>query len=215
MRVHAFIDAHAGSANGNGTADRRLRPIQPRQPTRAARNFRFYDNRQKYLLFVTTCGEKWAIAQRVGMELATSIHVRRRCACSTPAWATAPCCRAPCAPCTTGFPPCRSTSSARRSASRTCAWFWKRCQTGSIEHPATVLVMTNLYYAEAPWLKPQFGDRRHQPGLARTGADRQHRARLRNADHRAEQLPQRALACPRRPQRQPGLRKARRAGDLS
>ena len=26
--------------------------------------FRFYDNRQKYLLFVNTCSEKWVVAQR-------------------------------------------------------------------------------------------------------------------------------------------------------
>src|SRR5580700_52699 len=26
------------------------------------RNFRFFDNRQKYLLFVNTCSEKWVIA---------------------------------------------------------------------------------------------------------------------------------------------------------
>ncbi|MEK9684757.1 MAG: hypothetical protein VW226_09420 [Rhodospirillaceae bacterium] len=32
-------------------------------------HFRFYDNRQKYLLFVNTCSEKWAIANRVGIEL--------------------------------------------------------------------------------------------------------------------------------------------------
>jgi hypothetical protein len=31
--------------------------------------FRFYDNRQKYLLFVNTCSEKWVVAQRVAMEL--------------------------------------------------------------------------------------------------------------------------------------------------
>src|SRR6476660_1783136 len=37
------------------------------------RNFRFFDNRQKYLLFVNTCSEKWEIASRVGLELA-SIH---------------------------------------------------------------------------------------------------------------------------------------------
>src|ERR1700756_3607617 len=37
--------------------------------------FRFYDNRQKYLLFVNTCSEKWVVAQRVGMELA-NIHPR-------------------------------------------------------------------------------------------------------------------------------------------
>ena len=34
------------------------------------RRFRFFDNREKYLLFVTTCGEKWSIAERVGQELA-------------------------------------------------------------------------------------------------------------------------------------------------
>ena len=37
------------------------------------RNFRFFDNRQKYLLFVNTCSEKWVVANRVTMELA-NIH---------------------------------------------------------------------------------------------------------------------------------------------
>ena len=37
--------------------------------TSAARNFRFFDNRQKYLLFVNTCSEKWLISKRVAMEL--------------------------------------------------------------------------------------------------------------------------------------------------
>src|SRR6187455_1842507 len=32
-------------------------------------NFRFYDNRQKYLMLVNTCSEKWVIAQRVAKEL--------------------------------------------------------------------------------------------------------------------------------------------------
>lgn len=31
--------------------------------------FRFYDNREKYLLFVTTCSEKSAVAERIGAEL--------------------------------------------------------------------------------------------------------------------------------------------------
>ena len=30
---------------------------------------RFYDSREKYLLFVTTTDEKWAIAQRINEEL--------------------------------------------------------------------------------------------------------------------------------------------------
>src|SRR3569832_953566 len=39
------------------------------------RNFRFFDNRQKYLLFVNTCSEKWEVALRVSLELG-NIHPR-------------------------------------------------------------------------------------------------------------------------------------------
>src|SRR5262249_18504172 len=39
------------------------------------RNFRFFDNRQKYLLFVNTCSEKWVVAHRVSLELA-NVHPR-------------------------------------------------------------------------------------------------------------------------------------------
>ena len=35
----------------------------------ADRNFRFFDNRQKYLLFINTCNEKDKIGERVGLEL--------------------------------------------------------------------------------------------------------------------------------------------------
>ena len=31
--------------------------------------FRFFDNRQKYLLFVNTCSEKWVIGERITREL--------------------------------------------------------------------------------------------------------------------------------------------------
>ena len=33
------------------------------------RHFRFFDNREKYLLFVTTCSEKSVVAERIGQEL--------------------------------------------------------------------------------------------------------------------------------------------------
>ncbi|HZV19826.1 MAG TPA: hypothetical protein VFF84_14140 [Sphingobium sp.] len=32
-------------------------------------NFRFYDNRQKYLMFVNTCSEKWVVSERVQREI--------------------------------------------------------------------------------------------------------------------------------------------------
>src|SRR5882724_11745802 len=39
------------------------------------RNFRFFDNRQKYLLFVNTCSEKWVVGNRVSLEV-HNIHPR-------------------------------------------------------------------------------------------------------------------------------------------
>ncbi len=40
-----------------------------RVPVTTDRPFRFYDNRQKYLTFVTTCDEKWRVAERATREL--------------------------------------------------------------------------------------------------------------------------------------------------
>src|SRR5262245_49658003 len=88
MIEHASIETRglvrlrssAGSLNGSPgpvpaqVAKPPLPGSQPR-PVESKNNFRFYDNRQKYLLFVSTCSEKWVVAQRVGMELA-NIHPR-------------------------------------------------------------------------------------------------------------------------------------------
>lgn len=54
------------------------------------KTFRFFDNRQKYLLFVNTCSEKRIVARRVSLELANIIRGRRRFACSTQVWVTEP-----------------------------------------------------------------------------------------------------------------------------
>src|ERR1700722_284924 len=70
-RVRAFMgdDRRAGAGDAPVEAQPAARPPDPRA------NFRFFDNRQKYLLFVNTCGEKWTVANRVAMELA-NIHPR-------------------------------------------------------------------------------------------------------------------------------------------
>src|SRR3981189_3502262 len=49
---------------------------QAAEPQREMGPFRFYDNREKYLLCVTTCSEKSAIAERIGAEL-SDIQPRR------------------------------------------------------------------------------------------------------------------------------------------
>ena len=73
--------SHAASANGAQTTPDAATPPPVAALVRAAdgedpqRNFRFFDNRQKYLLFVNTCSEKWEVANRVSQEIAY-IHPR-------------------------------------------------------------------------------------------------------------------------------------------
>jgi len=88
-RVTTFLERHGASAPAAPPELRRLIRVAERAPAQGApqrdsapyvdgapsRNFRFFDNRQKYLLFVSTCGEKETVARRVGMELA-HIHPR-------------------------------------------------------------------------------------------------------------------------------------------
>ena len=118
------------------------------------RPFRFYDNRQKYLAFVNTCNEKWEVAQRATQELA---HVRP----------TPPALRLFDA----GVGDSSILSYLMRAMHRrfpTIPFYivgkevsledvrltLDKLPDRFIEHPSSVIVVTNLYYAEAPWLMP-------------------------------------------------------------
>src|SRR3954452_25545532 len=69
-RIQAYM---AASTAGGIPSPRGLQvPPEKRDPRG---NFRFFENRQKYLLFVHTCSEKRVVAERVALELA-SIHRR-------------------------------------------------------------------------------------------------------------------------------------------
>ena len=84
------------------------------------------------------------------------------------------------------------------------------------EHPATVLVMTNMYYSEAPWLKPNSVN-------AATSLVWQELSLTGNTAHEFETqitdlgpfLAENWRARVSRDERQSGLREAGRAGDLS
>jgi SAM-dependent methyltransferase len=118
------------------------------------RNFRFYDNRQKYLLFVNTCSEKAVVADRVAMEL-SNIHPRP------------PAVRLFDAGVGDGTVLTR-VMRAMHSRFSTMPFYiigkeisledvrlaLEKMPDRFYEHPATVLIMTNLYYREAPWLVP-------------------------------------------------------------
>ncbi len=134
-------------------------PSLPREkpPMRSdpARNFRFFDNRQKYLLFVNTCSEKHTIANRVAMELG---HLH------------------PAPPAVRMFDAGMGDGTVltrvMREMHRRLPTFpfyvvGKEISLEDVrlsldkmadrfhEHPATVLVVTNMYYTEAPWLSPK------------------------------------------------------------
>src|SRR6266851_9589102 len=151
-RVRAFIarEPHPGF---NGVPAALPMPLAPPSAP-AAHNFRFYDNRQKYLLFVTTCSEKQVVAQRVGMELA-NIHPRPPAlrvfdAGMGDGTVLARTMRAM----HTRFPTMPFYIVGKEISLEDVRLVLEKMPDRLYEHPATVLVMTNMTYAEAPWLKP-------------------------------------------------------------
>jgi SAM-dependent methyltransferase len=151
-RVRAFI-AREPRPLVNGVPA--ILPVSLAPPTpAAAHNFRFYDNRQKYLLFVTTCSEKQVIAQRVGMELA-NIHPRPPAlrvfdAGMGDGTVLARTMRAM----HTRFPTMPFYIVGKELSVEDVRLVLEKMPDRLYEHPAMVLVITNMLYSEAPWLKP-------------------------------------------------------------
>ena len=116
--------------------------------------FRFFDNRQKYLLFVSTCTEKRLVAQRIEEELA-SIKPRP------------PALRVFDAGVGDGtvltrlmrsmhdaFPTVPFYIVGKEISLEDVRLALEKMPDRFYEHPSTVLVMTNMYYSESPWLRP-------------------------------------------------------------
>jgi hypothetical protein len=117
--------------------------------------FRFYDNRQKYLAFVNTCNEKSAIAHRAAQEL---VHVHPK----------PPALHVFDAGMGDGtvlarimrgthrmFPTVPLLAVAKEISLEDVRLGLEKMPDRFIEHPATVLVITNLNYSEAPRLMPR------------------------------------------------------------
>jgi SAM-dependent methyltransferase len=172
-RIHNFMSAHP--ANGQRPMiierARELRPTPapaapapgapapaappasvPAAPEKPQRNFRFFDNRQKYLLFVNTCSEKWEVAHRVSEELSLlhphppavrvfdagvgdgSVLVRVMRAMHD------------------RFAHMPFYVVGKEISLEDVRLTLQKMADRFFEHPATVLVLTNLAYADAPWL---------------------------------------------------------------
>ena len=117
-------------------------------------NFRFYDNRQKYLMFVNTCSEKWVVAERAARELEKL---------------------APAPPAVRFFDAGMGDGTVLARLMRSMHQMYPRfpffiagkeisledvrltldkMPDRFFEHPETVLAVTNISYADAPWLEP-------------------------------------------------------------
>ena len=131
------------------------RKVSAPTPTKDDRPFRFYDNRQKYLAFVNTTNEKWKVGQRASKELS---HVKPK----PPAVRVFD----------AGVGDATVLSHLLRSMHRrfpTVPFLvvgkeisledirlsLQRFPDRFVEHPASCIVLTNLYYGEAPWLRPR------------------------------------------------------------
>jgi hypothetical protein len=167
-RIHNFMAAHP--PQGRPTIIERSREPRPAlgplppfpvaapaspvtaKPGDPQRNFRFFDNRQKYLLFVNTCSEKWEVASRVADEL-THIHPRP------------PSVRVFDAGVGDGsvlvrvmramhdrFPHMPFYTVGKEISLEDVRLTLQKMADRFFEHPATVVVLTNLAYADAPWL---------------------------------------------------------------
>ncbi|HEY8518548.1 MAG TPA: hypothetical protein VIN61_00590 [Gammaproteobacteria bacterium] len=119
------------------------------------RPFRFYDNRQKYLSFVNTTNEKWKVAERATRELAhlkpTPPALRVFDAGMGDATVLSHLMRAM----HRRYPVVPFFIVGKEISLEDVRLSLEKLPDRFIEHPASVIVVTNLYYAEAPWLRPR------------------------------------------------------------
>src|SRR4030088_3056124 len=154
LRVRDFMNSHDPVARRDSLLRRSSDLTLPAEPARRDPqfNFRFFHNRQKYLLFVNTCSEKRVIAGRIALELA-NIHPRP------------PAARVFDAGVGDGtvllrvlramhsrFPHIPFYVVGKEISLEDVRLALQKMSDRFFEHPATVLVFTNLAYADAPWL---------------------------------------------------------------
>jgi hypothetical protein len=130
------------------------------QPTPdPVRPFRFYDNRQKYLTFVTTCDEKWKVAERTAQELRGLAPIppalRLFDAGVGDGTVLAHLMRAM----HDEYPTIPFYVVGKEISLEDARLMLDKLPDRFVEHPQTVVVLTNLHYAEAPSLQPSTNEK--------------------------------------------------------
>ena len=175
-KIRGFIDREAPAATLNGAANfeqsnnkgETMSANTKRKASSPAKNkasatadssadrpFRFYDNRQKYLAFVNTTNEKWKVAERASRELALlnpkPPALRLFDAGMGDATVLSHIMRAM----HRRYPIMPFFIVGKEISLEDVRLSLEKLPDRFIEHPASVIVITNLYYAEAPWLRPR------------------------------------------------------------
>ena len=150
------IESNNKGTNMSANVKRKPAPSKNKAPAKADdRPFRFYDNRQKYLAFVNTTNEKWKVAERASRELAllkpTPPALRLFDAGMGDATVASHLMRAM----HRRFPVMPFFIVGKEISLEDVRLSLEKLPDRFIEHPASVIVITNLYYAEAPWLRPR------------------------------------------------------------
>lgn len=126
------------------------------------RPFRFYDNRQKYLAFVTTCDEKWRVAERATRELGNlnpqPPALRLFDAGVGDGTVLAHLLRAM----HHRYPTVPFYVAGKEISLEDIRLTLDKLPDRLVEHPQTVTVLTNLHYSEAPSLQPNTEEKRQQ-----------------------------------------------------
>lgn len=119
--------------------------------------FRFFDNREKYLLFVTTCSEKWVIAERVGLELAQIVPRPPAIRVFDAGMGDATVLSKVMRHLHHCFPTVPMVAVAKEVSVEDVRLGLEKMADRLLEHPETVLAITNMRYGEAPALVPGEG----------------------------------------------------------
>src|SRR5262245_49537588 len=138
-----------GTEDGGSTAAT-APTTEAAQPT----PFRFYDNRQKYLAFVTTCNEKAVIAARCAEEIARLRPTPPALELFDAGMGDGTVLSRMLRTVHDRFPTVPVLAVAKEISLEDVRLGLEKMPDRFVEHPHTVLVVTNLTYADAPALRP-------------------------------------------------------------
>ena len=119
------------------------------------RSFRFYDNREKYLLFVSTCGEKQEIARRIAMDIKGLQPVAPALRVFDAGMGDATVLTRLMRDLHRQYPTVPFLIVGKEISQEDVRISLEKMADRFYEHPLTVLVLTNMLFSEAPRLRPK------------------------------------------------------------